>query len=266
MRGSAMWLAVGAPLLAVASLLAARTYRWLTPAGMLAGTIVGGAVFLGTGPAGLLLVLLFFGTTSALTTAVAPREGRTAIGGRGGVRGESHASEAGWRKGRQAAEGRSAAQVIANGGVAAACAALAMAGAGAPGPAYGVAGSLAAAMADSWATEVGTAVGAPTWLINTGRRVAPGRSGGVSIPGTAAGLLGAAILAATAAALSRFGLFSAPEFMPTVLAGVGGMTIDSALGASLEGRIRGATNEFINLAATAAGAAIAWVVAAAWGA
>ena len=59
------------------------------------------------------------------------------------------------------------------------------------------AGALAAASADTWATEVGTLWGGRPRSIISGRPVAPGMSGGITLIGTMGALVGSAIVAAS---------------------------------------------------------------------
>lgn len=172
---------------------------WLTPAGVAAATAVGAATALGAGWRGLALLAVFFVSSSALT--------------RGGGR-------------------RTATQVFANGGVAAVAALLSPLGR-AWLPAF--AGALAAAAADTWATEIGSRSSATPRLVTTARPVPPGTSGGVTWLGSAGGAAGAALLAASAAWL---GLVPAPLAAWIALAGVAGGFADSLLGATLQARFR----------------------------
>jgi uncharacterized protein (TIGR00297 family) len=160
---------------------------------------------------------------------------------------------------------RNARQVVANGGIAAAAALL---GAW---PAF--AGALAAAAADTWATEIGAFSPSPPRLITTGAPVPRGASGGITPLGTAGGVLGAAVIAGLAYALTPRGtapgLTHPGELAAAVaVAGVVGMLVDSLLGATLQGSFgdepvqpkRGYAwldNDTVNLAATLAGAGIA---------
>ena len=95
-------------------------------------------------------------------------------------------------------------------------------------------GALAAASADTWSTEIGTLFGVAPRSILTWRPIARGMSGGISIPGTAAGLAGSLFIAALAA-------FAMPGFgwrmtAATTLGGFVGCLGDSALGAGLQSR------------------------------
>jgi uncharacterized protein (TIGR00297 family) len=148
---------------------------------------------------------------------------------------------------------------------------------------WGFVGAFAAAAADTWGTEVGTYFRRPTRSVLTGRQVAPGTSGGVSVPGTLAAVAGACAVGASALP------FTAPHLggarLGTVAAlvvagGLAGALLDSVLGATVQARYRlssgaltermhedGAelalaagyrwvTNDRVNLACTAAGAAV----------
>ena len=169
---------------------------------------------------------------------------------------------------------RNAGQVLANGGIAAGCAVAAtfwhpMTAA--------FAGAFAAAAADTWATEIGTlAKGAPRSIVS-GRPLAAGLSGGVTLQGTLAEVTGAACVALVASASGLVPWWIAAA------AGILGATADSLLGATVQTlrycpqcdrrcendphacgtrtlRVRGLAwlgNDLVNLAATATGAALA---------
>jgi uncharacterized protein (TIGR00297 family) len=216
----------------------------LTPRGALAALVVGVAVTVGTGWAGLVLLFAFFLSSTWLTPG----------GGR-----------------------RSAVQVAANGGVAAASALLARA---APLWAAALAGALAAAAADTWSTEIGGRSRSAPRLLTTGASVPPGTSGGVTWLGSAGGAAGAVFIASVAA-LS--GLVAARTAPAVAVGGLAGAFADSLLGATLQARWRcpacGAvgekrrhgcpdagvlasglawmSNDTVNLAATLVGAAVA---------
>ena len=146
---------------------------------------------------------------------------------------------------------RNARQVVANGGVAAAAALL---GAW---PAF--AGAVAAATADTWATEIGALSPTAPRLITSGASVPKGANGGITPLGTAGGVLGAAVMGGLTWVLGWHDLRLAGV---VAIAGVAGMLIDSLLGATLQGpEDRWLDNDAVNLAMTLAGAGIA---AAAW--
>jgi uncharacterized protein (TIGR00297 family) len=175
---------------------------------------------------------------------------------------------------------RDVVQVAANGGVFAAAALLATF-VSAPHAALlslAALGALAAATADTWATEIGTLFGGTPRALLTLAPVEPGTSGAVSVAGLVAMLAGAAFIAWGSAALGLTML------APVVLvAGVAGAMTDSLLGATLQSRrwcascecgterrihgcgattshaggLRWMDNDMVNLLASLAGAAIA---------
>ncbi|WP_318568103.1 DUF92 domain-containing protein [Salinigranum marinum] len=123
---------------------------------------------------------------------------------------------------------------------------------------FAFAGSVAAAMSDTLSSEIGGLYDRPR-LITTFQPVAPGTDGGVTWQGEVAGVVGAAFVAALALFLMPL---SGPDEVvagAVVLGGVAGMTVDSLLGATLEGDRIG--NEAVNLLATLTGAAVSGGVA-----
>lgn len=131
-----------------------------------------------------------------------------------------------------AAGARRATQVWANGGLYAA-AALGATLTGHLAWSVMALGALAAAAADTWATEVGLLAGGAPRSILGGARLEPGLSGGV----TAAGSLGGAA-GATAVALAAVGLGLSPVGT-AVAVGTGGLIGglgDSILGASVQAK------------------------------
>lgn len=125
---------------------------------------------------------------------------------------------------------RDAWQVLANGGV------FGVAALGEilhPHPAWALAGAgaLAAATADTWATEIGTALSPFPRAVLTLKRVPPGTSGAVSGPGTVASILGALFIAVMA---DRLGF---PRHLAALTgAGLAGAAADTLLGATLQSR------------------------------
>ncbi|HWJ21526.1 MAG TPA: DUF92 domain-containing protein [Gemmatimonadaceae bacterium] len=205
----------GAGLLVAAAIaLVARRAHSLSTSGAVAATAVGAAcVAAGWGWGGLLIA--YFVVSSALSRwRETLKEARTSdVVAKGGQ--------------------RDAVQVLANGGLFAAAALLSLAApAGAIWPVAAGAGALAAAAADTWATEIGTLAGHPPRSIRTGRPVAPGTSGGVTVLGTAASIAGAGFVAALAA-LVGFGRLAA---VGALVGGVAGSLVDSLLGATLQAR------------------------------
>lgn len=126
---------------------------------------------------------------------------------------------------------RRASQVVANGGLFGAAAIAALGGA-AEWPVVVAIGALAAAAADTWATEIGMGMGGAPWSLRSRTRVAPGTSGAVTLPGTVAMCLGAAWMG-TSAALAGFDPAAA---MAGAVGGVGGALGDTLLGATVQYR------------------------------
>jgi uncharacterized protein (TIGR00297 family) len=140
-------------------------------------------------------------------------------------------------------------------------------------------GALAAACADTWSTEVGTAIGGVPRSVRTLRPVPRGTSGAVSLWGLVATLGGAAFIALLA---SR----DAPP-LAIAIGGVSGAIADTALGATVQEErwcprcqrgterrlhacgvrteshrgVRGFDNDAVNVSCTLVGAAVAWLVA-----
>jgi len=116
----------------------------------------------------------------------------------------------------------------------------------------GFIGSIATATADTLASEVGV-VEQPR-LITTMKKVPPGTDGGISIVGTAAGIIGAGVIGVSAYIL---GIFPDPfvTLKISIIAGTVGCFVDSILGAVLERR-NYISNEYVNLIATITGAAL----------
>jgi len=189
--------------------------KWLTGWGVVAALGVGGATAWGLGWRGVVLLFAFFISGSLLTR----------LAGGGGAQ-------------------RNARQVLANGGVAAL--------AGALGSWPVAAGALAAATADTWATEIGSFSPYLPRLITTWKPVPKGTDGGVTLIGTAGGVAGAVLIWGGAALL-----FSSR--LTVVWAGLAGMVADSLLGATLQGRIL--DNDGVNFAATVTGAGAAYLLA-----
>jgi uncharacterized protein (TIGR00297 family) len=231
----------------------------LTIGGALAAFVVGTLTFGALGVPGAAVLLAFFFTSVALSRIGRARK-RTLID-----------------VGKMGA--RDAAQVLANGGIAALCAMLTIGGDLRFAAAF--AGAFAAANADTWGTEIGTlAAGAPLSLL-TLRPVPAGMSGGVTLAGSLAEVAGAALIAVVAMLMGIHGAWA------IFAGGVTGALVDSLLGASLQALrwcpqcnrpceidphacgantrlVRGAGwigNDAVNAIATATGAAVAFALA-----
>lgn len=188
-------------------------------------------------------------------------------------------------------------QTLANGGVALIIAFIA-GGTSRPAPlALAFYGALAAANADTWATELGVLAPSRPRLITTGSLVPTGTSGGVTALGLLAALAGATFIGAVAfvltqgAALLTIGGWLLRDWVllpATAVSGFLGSLIDSLLGATLQAvyycpdcaveterrvhrcgrctrRIRGLSwldNDLVNLLASGSGAVIGAVIGA----
>ena len=201
----------------VAALIAALAYRArsLSASGAIAATVVGAASVAAGWGWGALLIGYFVASTLLSRFGAAAKEQRTArVVEKGGA--------------------RDAVQVLANGGVFAGCAVVAVASGHAMAAAVAV-GALAAAAADTWGTEIGTLAAHPPRSVLTLRPVPAGTSGGISLPGslaTAAGALFVALFAAVVGVCSAFGLHP----VGIIVAGVAGAMADSLLGATVQDR------------------------------
>jgi uncharacterized protein (TIGR00297 family) len=193
---------------------------WRTKAlsgrGAVAATGVGTCVAVGSSWPGLLVLGTFFISSSALSR----RRRRQSVAAKGSRRDER--------------------QVLANGLVAA----LASLIVGRRDPAAGLAvagGALAAATADTWATEVGATSRKAPRLLLSGRAVVAGTSGGVTVRGSVASFGGAATIGSVCGLL--VGLThswrDARWIGPGVLvAGLAGGVVDSLLGELVQERRR----------------------------
>ncbi|HYI24881.1 MAG TPA: DUF92 domain-containing protein [Thermomicrobiales bacterium] len=132
-------------------------------------------------------------------------------------------------------------QVLANGGIATL---FAVASAVAPAPQpwlVGFAAAVAAATADTWATEVGRLMGATPRSLADWSPVTPGTSGAVSGPGTLGAAAGAALIGGLAAMGTISGWWELDDRAQAVLvavamAGFAGCFVDSVLGATIQAK------------------------------
>jgi uncharacterized protein (TIGR00297 family) len=147
------------------------------------------------------------------------------------------------------AGGRTAAQAMANLGIAA----LVVAIAGAGWPVLALA-ALAEAAGDTSSSEIGMAFPGKTLLVTNFKSIPAGTDGGISLLGTIAALLGAASVAIAAVAT---GLVPVHAIATIILAGFFGTIIDSLLGAIFERRGL-LDNDLVNLLSTAAAVGMAW--------
>src|SRR5271157_5528754 len=150
-------------------------------------------------------------------------------------------------------EGRTAWQVLAN----LAVAALGSVVSAATGNRIWLVATLAAlteAATDTVASEIGQYSRANARMITNWQRVPAGTDGGITIPGSIAGLAAGMVIAGVA---SLGGKLPPAQFWIPVGAGFVGMLIDSVLGATLQRR-GWIDNQTVNLFATLAAAALAF--------
>jgi uncharacterized protein (TIGR00297 family) len=172
---------------------------------------------------------------------------------------------------------RDAFQVFANGGVFAGCCIVAAATESSVWSAAAL-GALAGAVADTWATEIGSVFGGQPRSIVSFRRLAPGLSGGITAVGLGASVAGAAMLIGMARLTGIQANLSA-----VFAGGIAGSLADSLMGATVQerrwcdqcsrsterrvhscgattrvvGGVPGARNDFVNVVCTIVGAAVA---------
>jgi uncharacterized protein (TIGR00297 family) len=142
---------------------------------------------------------------------------------------------------------------IANTGVAACAAALALVGPDRVLSELALAAALTAVASDTVASEIGKAWGRRTFLTTTFRPVPPGTPGAVSLEGTVALVAASALLAWLAALLGLIGYDALPII---VTAAVAASFLEGALGAAYE-RSGILNNDLLNFVTTASAAAIA---------
>lgn len=194
--------------------LLARRARALNTRGAVAATIAGSLAVLAGWKWGVLLVVYFAGSSVLSRIGVEEKVARTS-----GV----------VEKGGE----RDAIQVLANGGIFALAAALAVLW-----PAHSARwlalglGALAASASDTWATEIGTLHGgSPRSILGFGL-VPVGMSGGVTWAGTIGAIAGATFIALVSMALAWPFRLAFAAFV----GGLFGSTLDSVIGATLQQR------------------------------
>ena len=205
-----LWIASGVTL-AFASI--ARLMRGVTRSGAVAGAAVCFLLYAGAGPGAFLALVSVFVLTWLTTRWGYQRKQKLGTAER--------------------SDGRTASQVLANLGVAAMCAALHGIRGGSAIYSLALAGALSEAAADTVSSEVGQAAGAKARLVTSWQPVPSGTDGGVSLPGTLAGITGALAVSSVCAlsGLVRWRVLGVPAG-----AGACGMLADSYMGALLERR------------------------------
>lgn len=184
----------------------------LDKSGAFAAAFVGTIIFGLGGLQWAILLLTFFITSSGLSRAFKKRK-------------------AGLNEKFSKGHERDAGQVFGNGGLATLFAALHTFYPNSMIPWMGFAASLAAVNADTWATELGVLnPTAPRLITNMKKRVEKGTSGGISLWGTLASLVGSAVVAFLAALFTEHWLL-----LPLItFAGLAGSLFDSLLGATVQ--------------------------------
>lgn len=214
----------------------ARWVRGVTSSGAIAGAVICFLLYAGAGPAAFFALVSVFALTW-ITTRVGYR--RKQVLGTAENR-----------------EGRTAAQVLANLAISAACAAL-FAATGRRVFQLALAAALSEAAADTVSSELGQARNEKARLITTWRSVPAGTNGGVSLAGTFSGIM-AATLVSLVCVLG--GLVKSRQMGIPILAGVIGMIADSYMGALFERR-KLLNNDWVNLFGTLTAAAVAISIA-----
>lgn len=195
-------------LLAVAMLLSVK-YRKLTVAGSIAAVVIGSLVFFAAGIKGVLMLITFFAL--AVVATAHKKEVKTQL---------DHSGEQ--------TGGRTAGQVLANGGVAGLMSVMILLNnPNATIYLLMMAASLAAALSDTLSSELGTVYGKRFYNILSFKKDENGLDGVISVEGTLIGLTGAFIVGVMYAGISKICLLIA-------VAGVLGNLMDSLLGAILE--------------------------------
>src|SRR5688572_14288478 len=190
--------------------------RSLNKSGAYAATLIGTIIFGIGGWQWASLLLAFFVTSSGLSHAFKYRK---------------QGLNEKFSKGHE----RDAGQVLGNGGLAALFAALHAFYPESIIPWVGFAASLAAVNADTWGTELGVLNPTPPHLITDLRkRVEKGTSGGISLWGTGASLLGSSLIALLAVLLSLTGTLTITHFLLITFAGLAGSLFDSWIGATVQ--------------------------------
>jgi uncharacterized protein (TIGR00297 family) len=216
--------------------LLARLLRAVTVSGAIAGGLVCFVLFWSAGAGGFFALATVFLLTWLATRFGYRRKEKLGTAERSG--------------------GRTASQVLANLGTAAAAALLFRLAIPQKAVLVAAIAALAEAAADTVSSEYGQSRAGVARLITTWEKVPAGTDGGITVPGTLAGIVSAVVVAAVA---WRSGLIPGELVWPAAIGGVVGMFADSFLGASLERRGQ-LTNDWVNLLSTLVAAGTGWVV------
>jgi uncharacterized protein (TIGR00297 family) len=229
-------LAIG---ITIAFAILARLVQGVSASGALAGAVICFLLFITAGPAAVASLTAVFILAWLTTRLGYSRKIRLGTAERRG--------------------GRTASQVVANLGVAAACAPV---GVWLENTALLVAcaAALAEAAADTVSSEIGQAYSESARLITSWRQVPAGTNGGITLAGTLAGVIAATIVTGVSV---LGGLVPKTGFAMAAFSAMAGMFVDSYLGAWFEQR-RKLNNNAVNLLSTLATAVLAgilWILA-----
>ncbi|MGV3767005.1 MAG: DUF92 domain-containing protein [Chitinophagaceae bacterium] len=211
-------------------------FRKLTVAGALWAIMLGMMLYYGAGFSSLVLLAVFFLSATA-ATAYRKKEKAAMLG--------KMVHE----------ERRTALQVLANGGVPLLAGMAALLFPDKFNAELLIAAALSSATSDTLSSELGMVWGKRFFNISTFRREAPGADGVVSVEGTFAGILGAAM---TGSVFYLFNRETGAAFI-VCAAGIGGNLTDSLLGAWFE-RKQLLGNNAVNFLNTFVAAGIAWLL------
>ena len=200
-------------LLTLAFTLLARGMRGVTNSGALAGAVICIVLYLCGGPGAFAALISVFALAWVTTRLGYQRKQKLGIAER--------------------REGRKASQVLANLGVAAACAAFSVTRHSRGLFLLAAAAALSEAAADTVSSEMGQAFGEKARLVTTWSIVPPGTDGAVSLVGTLAGAVAAGIVSSVCFV---GGLLPRQWLAISAGAAILGMVADSFLGAWLERR------------------------------
>lgn len=122
----------------------------------------------------------------------------------------------------------------------------------------GFVASFSTKLSDTTATEIGKAYGQRTFLVTTLQPVSRGTEGAVSLEGTLAGIVGSAALASVA---WLCGLITPAGICICIVAAFIATTVESLIGATIEGKFGWLTHDVVNIINTTVGALVALTLA-----
>ncbi|KAK9808339.1 hypothetical protein WJX73_003804 [Symbiochloris irregularis] len=197
----------------------------LTPAGVLHSWFLGTTVYSAFGPAGYLLVCLYFVLGSLVTKVKLAQKQKEGI------------AEA--RSGR-----RTIGSVWGSGLAGMICAVAALATGDTAFWQIGFVASFVSKLSDTVSSEIGKAYGQTTYLITTLRVVPRGTEGAVSVEGTLAGIAASILFGVIALAT---GLVSTQGVLVVAIASTVANVFESFLGAVVQGKVQWLSNDLVNM-------------------